>query len=71
MLAFRKRRLGSYIGIRLCVVGWRHPLGKTGRHRVGLVRSRPVISIRSIDRDEWTLTTPGRDGYPEPAVTEL
>jgi hypothetical protein len=67
----QKETSGSYSIMRLCVVGGvggRHPLDKTRCHKVGLMKSQPAMSIRSIDREEWTLTTPGCDGYPEPEL---
>jgi hypothetical protein len=65
-LLSERKRLGSYSIIGWWIVGWRHPLGKNRRHEVGLVRSQPAMSIRSTDREEWTLTTPGCGGYTEP-----
>jgi hypothetical protein len=63
----QKETSESYSSIRLCTI-WHHPLGKNRCHKVGLVRGQPGMSIRFIDREEWTLTTPGCGGYPEPEL---
>jgi hypothetical protein len=61
------KEFGSYGSIRLCIVGWRHALGKTQSHRlrveqIGLMGSQSTI----INCEERTLTTLGCDKDPDP-----
>lgn len=45
-LLSERRISGSYGRIILCIVGWRHPLGKARGRRVVLMRSQSAMSTR-------------------------